>query len=340
MSIRPASAAPLTVGASVQFTATWTASSTSANTVKWEVSDTDIATISTRGKLTAKASGAVTVTATSTSPLSDISRVQYNIEIKALYSDFALVRLTESSEVPLKTNELITGTEGDEIRLKVNTTPTSATPPELVWTILNNGNSICEFDKETLTLKLLKPGSCTLAVRMPATLTSTGEAIDKLLRITVEGKEEEPEPPVDPEPEQPDNPEPEPPVDPEPVDPEPEQPDNPEPEPPVDPEPEQPEIPDNPEPEPPVDPEPEQPENPDKPSGLDGVRLPELKVSTIAGTVMIEGAGHGSQIRIYSHEGMLVFRTVAKEEEPVSYTTHRRGVFIVTVGSKAFKVAL
>ncbi len=355
MSIRPASAAPLTVGASVQFTATWTASSTSANTVKWEVSDTDIATISTRGKLTAKAPGAVTVTATSTSPLSDISRVQYNIEIKALYSDFALVRLTESSEVPLKTNELITGTEGDEIRLKVNTTPTSATPPELVWTILNNGNSICEFDKETLTLKLLKPGSCTLAVRMPATLTSTGEAIDKLLRITVEGKEEEPEPPVDPEPEQPeqpDNPEPEPPVDPEPE--QPEQPDNPEPEPPVDPEPEQPEQPDNPEPEPPVDPEPEppeqpenpepeppvDPENPDKPSGLDGVRLPELKVSTIAGTVMIEGAGHGSQIRIYSHGGMLVFRTVAKEEEPVSYTTHRRGVFIVTVGSKAFKVAL
>ncbi|MDE7421762.1 MAG: Ig-like domain-containing protein [Muribaculaceae bacterium] len=113
-----ATTAELKVNGTVTLTATVTPDNTTDKTVTWASSDEAIATVDATGKVTAKAIGEATITATCGSVKAECA-----VKVVATPVESIELNLTE-----------LTLTEGDKSTLKVTYTPGSATDKTVTWT--------------------------------------------------------------------------------------------------------------------------------------------------------------------------------------------------------------
>ncbi len=138
--------ATLNSGDTLTLSVTFTPSNASIKTVKWTSSDTSVATVSSSGKVTAKAGGTCTITAKSTSG-----------------SKTATCKITvkqEVSDVSLDTSAFSIYTTGTKT-LKATVVPSTASNQSVTWTSSNtNVATVSSAGKVTG----INPGTCTITV--------------------------------------------------------------------------------------------------------------------------------------------------------------------------------
>ena len=112
--------AEMLTGATLQLNATITPEDASSKEIKWTSSDNNIATVSTKGLVTAKRAGKVTVTATAN---------KFTATCEITITDPYI----EVTEITLDKTEA-TITEGETLQLEATVTPEDATDATVIWT--------------------------------------------------------------------------------------------------------------------------------------------------------------------------------------------------------------
>ncbi|MFD2114299.1 S-layer homology domain-containing protein [Paenibacillus yanchengensis] len=166
-----------TKGGTLQLTANVAPDNATKKEVKWTVSDTDLATISADGKLTAKANGTITVTATAT----DGSNVAGKLVIvisgqEQVSEDVKVTEVVISSANDVKE---ITTKDGT-LQLTANVTPNNATKKEVKWTVSDTNRATISADG-----KLTAKSNGTVTVT--ATATDGSNVAGKLV-IVISGQ--------------------------------------------------------------------------------------------------------------------------------------------------------
>ena len=163
------SSATLTEGGTLTLTATVTPDDATDNSITWSSSNTSVATVDANGKVTAKAAGTATITATA----NDGSGVKASCVVTVEKKVVAVSSITLSQTTA-------TMTEGETMSLTATVTPDDATNKAVTWSSSNA--SVATVDAN---------GKVTAKAAGTATITATandGSDVKASCKVTVEKK--------------------------------------------------------------------------------------------------------------------------------------------------------